>query len=146
MNEDLNNLQYWPIRDYRYAQHFQNIHFQDKNLTQTERQLLVRIIDETIADFSSGFTLVDSILEDEKDKHDRYHEIDRTVVSVMLFSLITAVDSLVTSKYFIQTSNDYDKRFFRGKLMVILNEGFKKLYGFNDKNRLKSEWVDCLHF
>ena len=141
MNEDLNNLQYWPIRDYRYAQHFQNIQFQDKNLTQTERQLLVAAINEAIADFSSGFALVHSILEDEKDKHDRYHEIDRTIVSVMLFILITSVDSLVASKYFVQTTNDYDKRLFRGKLLVILNEGFKKLYGFKDKNRHLSEWA-----
>ena len=28
----------------------------------------------------------------------------------------------------------------RGKLRVVLNEGFKKLYGFNDKNRGNSEW------
>ena len=28
----------------------------------------------------------------------------------------------------------------RGKLFVILNEGFKKLYGFNENGHKKSEW------
>ena len=28
----------------------------------------------------------------------------------------------------------------RGKLMVILNEGFKRLYGFDEKTHKKSEW------
>lgn len=32
----------------------------------------------------------------------------------------------------------------RGKLFVILNEGFKKLYGFNEKSHKKSEWDTLL--
>ncbi|MCF0185761.1 MAG: hypothetical protein HUJ98_04650, partial [Bacteroidaceae bacterium] len=35
---------------------------------------------------------------------------------------------------------DYDRRFLRGKMMVILNEGFKRLYGFDAKTQKKSEW------
>lgn len=31
-------------------------------------------------------------------------------------------------------SNSYEKSFFRGKLQVQLNESFKKLYGFAEKN------------
>ena len=32
------------------------------------------------------------------------------------------------------------KRLMRGKLKVILNEGFKKLYGFGENSRKKTEW------
>ena len=35
---------------------------------------------------------------------------------------------------------DYDKRYMRGKMKVILNEGFKKLYGFTPEAKEKSEW------
>lgn len=47
---------------------------------------------------------------------------------------------MVAGKYFILADREYDRRFMRGKLFVILNEGFKKLYGFNEKSHKKSEW------
>lgn len=53
---------------------------------------------------------------------------------------MTMIDSMVASKYFILADGDYDRRFMRGKLIVILNEGFKKLYGFNKETYKKSEW------
>ena len=42
--------------------------------------------------------------------------------------------------YFILANKDYDQRFMRGKMKVILNEGFKKLYGFDENTKQKSEW------
>jgi hypothetical protein len=50
------------------------------------------------------------------------------------------IDSMVLGKYFILANKDYDRRLMRGKLKVILNEGFKKLYGFNENNKGNSEW------
>jgi len=47
---------------------------------------------------------------------------------------------LVISKYFLLADKDYDKRFMRGKMKVILNEGFKKLYGFGKKTKEEPEW------
>lgn len=44
----------------------------------------------------------------------------------------------------ILEDRDYDRRFMRGKLFVILNEGFKKLYGFNEQSHKKSEWNKLL--
>ena len=82
------------------------------------------------------------ILEDTKERHDEYHKIDRIVVSVCLFVLITMIDSMVAGKYFILADRDYDRRFMRGKLFVILNEGFKKLYGFNEQSHISSWWKD----
>lgn len=140
MNEDLLNLQFSPIREYKYACFFEEVQYNGKILSDKERKEYVAIIDETIANYTEGLPLMYDILESTKDKQDEYHEIDRTVVSVMQFVLITMIDSMVASKYFILADGDYDKRFMRGKLMVILNEGFKRLYGFDKRTYIKSEW------
>lgn len=140
MNEDLNNLKYYHIRDFDYAKWFEDVHYNGKTLSETEREKFVTVTNKTIAQQLEGFPLIHETLERNKGQHDEYGEIYRTVASVMLFVLITTVDSLVASKYFILADGDYDKRFMRGKLMVILNEGFKRLYGFNEKSHKKSEW------
>lgn len=98
------------------------------------------VIDETIALYSEGLPFIHETQERIKDQHDVYHEVERTVVSVMQFVLITMIDSMVAGKYFILADGDYDRRFMRGKLMVILNEGLKRLYGFDEKTYKKSEW------
>lgn len=140
MHEDLANIQYAPIWDYKYAQFFKDVQYNGETLSDTERKKFVAIMDETIAQYSEGLPLLYNILEDCKDQHDVYHETDRIVASVMQFVIITMIDSMVAGKYFILADKDYDRRFMRGKLMVILNEGFKRLYGFDKKTHKKSEW------
>lgn len=140
MNEELANIQYAQIIEYKYAQWFKEVQYNGKTLSESERKEFISVIDDTIAQYSEGLLLMTSILEDTKEQYDEYHEIDRTVVSVYLFVLFTMIDSMVAGKYFILADRDYDRRFMRGKLFVILNEGFKKLYGFNMKSHKKSEW------
>lgn len=140
MNEDLANIHYSPVWDYKYAQWFEEVQYNGKTLSDVEQKEFVAVIDETIAQYSEGLPLMYDTLESTKNQHDEYHEIDRTVTSVMLFVLMTMIDSMVASKYFILADGDYDRRFMRGKLMVILNEGFKRLYGFDEKTHKKSEW------
>lgn len=140
MNEDLANIHFSPIWDYKYAQWFQEVQYNGKTLSEEERKEFVLIIDETIAQYTEGLPLMKDSLESTKEKCDDYHRIDYTLTSVMLFVLLTMIDSMVASKYFILADGDYDRRFMRGKLMVILNEGFKRLYGFNEKTHKKSEW------
>ena len=140
MSEDLMNIQYSPIWRYNYAKWFQEMQYNGKILSEAERKEFISVIDEAIAQHTEGLPLMTDILEGSKDLHDEYHEIEYTVVSVMLFVLMTILDSLVASKYFIMADGDYDRRFMRGKLMVILNEGFKRLYGFDEKTHKKSEW------
>lgn len=140
MNEELANIQYAQIIEYKYAQWFKEVQYNGKTLSESERQEFVSVMDDTIAQYSEGLPLMASILEDTKEQHEEYHEIARTVVSVYLFVLFTMIDSMVAGKYFILADRDYDRRFMRGKLFVILNEGFKKLYGFNMKSHKKSEW------
>ena len=140
MNEELANIQYAQIIEYKYAQWFKEVQYNRKTLSEPERKEFISVIDDNIAQYSEGLLLMTSILEDTKEQYDEYHEIDRTVVSVYLFVLFTMIDSMVAGKYFILADRDYDRRFMRGKLFVILNEGFKKLYGFNMKSHKKSEW------
>ena len=140
MNEDIDNILYSPIRDFKYAHWFEDVQYSGNTLSESERENMIGVIDETIAFFSEGLPTMNGILEDIRNLEDEYHRIDRTVVSVMLFVLMTMIDSMVASKYFILADKDYDRRFMRGKLFVILNEGFKKLYGFNENGHKKSEW------
>lgn len=140
MNEELDDIQYSPIRNYHYDCLFQNLQNNGSVLSQTERAEFVKMSDETIADYSEGLLMANHILINNKDKNDDFHIIQRTIVSVMQFVLITIVDNMIISKYFILADTDYDKRFMRGKMNVILNEGFKRLYGFDAKTQKKSEW------
>ena len=144
MNEEFADIQYAQIREYKYAQWFNEVQYNGKTLSESERREFISIIDSTIAQYSEGLPLMTDILEDTKERHDEYHKIDRIVVSVCLFVLITMIDSMVAGKYFILADRDYDRRFMRGKLFVILNEGFKKLYGFNEQSHKKSEWNKLL--
>ena len=140
MNEDLDNLQYSPILDVKYGQFFEEVQYNGKTLSDFERKEFIAVIDETIAQYTEGLPLLFNSLEKAGKQHDEYHKVEQVVVSVMQFVLITMIDSMVASKYFLLADKDYDRRFMRGKLMVILNEGFKRLYGFDEKTYKKSEW------
>ena len=67
-----------------------------------------------------------------------HDKITKTVLDVGIFTCYTYCDCTVLLKHFILSTDLYEKRLFRGKLKVLLNEGFKSLYGFNDKQREKS--------
>ena len=144
MNQDLNDIHYWPIRDYKYAHWFEEVQYNGKILSDSERKEFVSVIDDTIATYSEGLSLVHDILENIKDSQGELIELERTIASLILFVLMTMIDSMVASKYFILADKDYDRRFMRGKLFVIINEGFKKLYGFNENSYKKSEWERLL--
>ena len=140
MNKEFEDIKYVPIREYQYKQLFNEVQYNGKTLSESERKEFISVIDNTIAQHSEGLSLMTSILEETKEQQNEYYEIYRTVISVELFVLITMIDSMVLGKYFILADRDYDRRFMRGKLFVILNEGFKKLYGFKDKSHKDSEW------
>lgn len=142
-DDNLANIQFKPVWNYNYARYFQDIQYNGKKLSNSERRDFVAYLDQTIEQYTEGIPLMQETLEHVKDLHDEYHECERSVVSIMFFVLITMIDSLVASKYFLLADKDYDRRFMRGKLMVILNEGFKRLYGFGSKNNPnnKSEWA-----
>lgn len=144
MCNDLDNLQYSLIHNYRYAEWFHQEFYNGKTLSDTERKEFIAVIDETVEQYKEGLPMMSDELDRCKDKHDEYHTVNRVMNSVMLFVLMTMIDSMVAGKYFLMANTDYDRRFMRGKMMVILNEGFKRLYGFDEKTHLKSEWDKLL--
>ena len=102
--------------------------------------LIIANSGETISTYSGGLPLIKETLDQIKGLHDEFHDAYRAVISVLQFTTITMIDSMVIGKYFILSDKDYDRRFMRGKMKVILNEGFKKLYGFEEKTNNTSEW------
>ncbi len=144
--EDLLFRTYFPIINYRYDQWFKTVQYKEKTLNEEEKAEFVKVVDETVSFFSSGLPLFTDDLKRTADLNDDYHRINRTISSISLFVLMTMCDCMVAGKYFILADTDYDKRFMRGKMKVILNEGFKKLYGYKEVNKNKSEWFRLLDY
>ena len=144
MNEDLDSINFSPIRDYNYAQWFQTVQYNGKMLTSTEREELISVIDENIALNETGLPMMASRLKVIENCQGELYEIERALNSVFLFITLTMSDCMVAGKYFLLADTDFDRRYMRGKLKVILNEGFKRLYGFNETTKNKSEWFRLL--
>ena len=140
MMNEFDKFQYSPIRNHRYERWFREVQYNGKELNEDEKREFLQMVNETISTYSDGLPLLKETFEQIKDLHDEFHEIYRVVISVLQFAMITTLDSVVISKYFILADKDYDRRFMRGKMKVIFNEGFKKLYGFEKKTHQKSEW------
>lgn len=140
MISKIENIQYSPIQNHRYERFFEGTHYNGNSLDDVTRGKLISFIDEDVALSSKGLSMMAGTLAQIKSIKDDFHTIYKTVVSVLQFSTITMVDSMVIGKYFMLADKDYDRRFMRGKMKVILNEGFKRLYGFEEKTRKNSEW------
>lgn len=137
---ETDTIQYAQIREYNFKEYFQEFQYNGKVINDDERKEFIKGLDESIAQYSEGFPLIKEGLDNYKDNDNDFLKAYRIVLSVYLFVLITSIDCLVISKYFLLADKDYDKRFMRGKMKIILNEGFKKLYGFDEKSRKNTEW------
>ncbi len=144
MNDELFNLHYYPICNYEYSHWFETVQYNGKTLTDAERKVFVKEVDEMVARFSEGLSIMADALNRDHELSDDFHRIEKVLSSVGLFVSMTMMDSMIVGKYFILADQDYDRRFLRGKLRVILNEGFKKLYGFGGKTYKSSEWDKLL--
>ena len=144
--EDLSFRTYSPVLNYRYDRWFQSVEYNGRTLNEEEKKEVVKVIDETISDFSSGLPLLSDELKRIDGFIDVYHRICHVVYSVSLFVVMTMCDCMVAGKYFILADTDYDRRFMRGKMKVIFNEGFKKLYGYIEKNKKEAEWFRLLDY
>lgn len=119
-----------------------NIHYNNKVLSDREREEFKIMSEETIREFSEsieGFYELSQIFQSSQNKeHDK---ITKTILDVGIFTSYTFCDCVTLIKHFVLSSNSYDKSLFRGKLKILLNEGFKNLYGFNDKQQKKSYYI-----
>ena len=98
--------------------------------------------EETIREFSESiegfYELSQNFQSSQNKEHDK---ITKTILDVGIFTSYTFCDCVTIIKHFVLSSNSYDKSLFRGKLKILLNEGFKNLYGFNDKQQKKSYYI-----
>ena len=119
-----------------------NVYYNDKVLSDREREEFKIMSEETIREFSEsieGFYELSKIFQSSQNKeHDK---ITKTILDVGIFTSYTFCDCVTLIKHFVLSSNSYDKSLFRGKLKILLNEGFKNLYGFNDKQQKKSYYI-----
>ena len=119
-----------------------NIYYNNKVLSAQEREEFRILSEETIRDFSESIEGFYELSQEFKPSQNKDHDkITKTVLDVGIFTCYTYCDCTVLLKHFILSTDLYEKRLFRGKLKVLLNEGFKSLYGFNDKQREKSYYI-----
>ena len=119
-----------------------NIYYNNKVLSAQEREAFRIMSEEAIRDFSESIEGFYELSQEFKPSQNKeYDKITKTVLDVGIFTNYTFNDCVALLKHFVLSSNTYDKSLFRGKLKVLLNEGFKRLYGFNDKQREKSYYI-----
>lgn len=119
-----------------------NIYYNNKVLSAQEREAFRIMSEETIRDFSESIEGFYELSQEFKPSQNKDHDkITKTVLDVGIFTSYTFCDCVALLKHFVLSSNAYDKSLFRGKLKVLLNEGFKSLYGFNDKQRKRSYYI-----
>lgn len=141
MKAENNIFKLYPVWEYNYEKLFRpNIH-NGTTLNDDEREDFVAYIEGRICEQREGLQILSQGLKEFKDEDSKISIIARTIFQVALFTLLTMGDCLIASKYFLKADTNYDRCFMRGKLKVILNEGFKKLFGFTQTNKKQSEWA-----
>ena len=119
-----------------------NIYYNNKVLSAQEREEFRIRAKETIEIFTESIDGFCELYQEYKPSQNKVHDkITKTVLDVGIFTCYTYCDCTVLLKHFILSTDLYEKRLFRGKLKVLLNEGFKSLYGFNDKQRKRSYYI-----
>ena len=119
-----------------------NIYYNNKVLSAQEREEFRIRAEETIEIFTESIDGFCELYQEYKPSQNKVHDkITKTILDVGIFTCYTYCDCTVLLKHFILSTDLYEKRLFRGKLKVLLNEGFKSLYGFNDKQRKKSYYI-----
>ena len=119
-----------------------NIYYNNKVLSAQEREEFRIRAEETIEIFTESIDGFCELYQEYKPSQNKVHDkMTKTVLDVGIFTCYTYCDCTVLLKHFILSTDLYEKRLFRGKLKVLLNEGFKNLYGFNDKQRKRSYYI-----
>ena len=127
--------------------HTMDVQYRDKKLTPEERVKTIEGIDKLISQYAASIP----IYHEEKMKAKEGNvpikplaSLLETIYSTGEFIVMVIADCAVAQKFFLSATNDYDKRFARGKLKVLLNEGFKKVYGFmSTRKNAKRNWIHC---
>lgn len=111
----------------------------NKVLNEQERTELCSMIDGFVKEFSESIDAVHKLAEDiETSENEWYKNTNREFIAIGIFVAYCFCDISLMTKQFVQSSNPYERAFLRGKLQVLLNESFKKLYGFSQTAQCNS--------
>lgn len=120
----------------------EGIFYNDKVLSAQERMDFCAMADEVALHFSESIDGIHEIAENvASSENEGFRIIMNKLIDISTYILYCYCDIVVLTKLFIQSTNHYEKSFLRGKLKVLLNESFKKLYGFNEAAHKKSYFV-----
>lgn len=110
------------------------LNYNNKILSEQERIEFCKKSDEFINQFSEFIEEIHQLAKEvPKSENTDFDKIVKISSSIGTFIGYTFCDCIVLTKLFVMATNSYEKSFLRGKLKVQLNEGFKKLYGYNKK-------------
>ncbi len=139
---DLNNLPTFRIYNYHFDAFFEKVQPNGIQLNEVQRRELVQMIDSDVAINESFINLIIGNLKELDDNDEsEYRTIDQVILKAWLFVSQTTADCMVACKYFMLADKEYDRRYMRGKLKVILNEGIKKLVGFKADKKEGKVWT-----
>ena len=117
------------------------VKYRDKDLTPRERIRIIAEIDKLVQQYAESIPVYHQAKVDARTGNVPIKPLAKlleVINSADEFAVMLIADCAVAQKFFLISTNGYDKRFARGKLRVILNEGFKKVYGFSSsKNKSK---------
>ena len=108
--------------------------YNNRILSEQERVEFCKKSDEYINEFSECIEGICKLAKEvPESKNSDFNKVTNTIINIGTFTFYAFCDCIVLTKLFVKASNPYEKSFLRGKLKVQLNEGFKKLFGFNKK-------------
>ena len=110
-----------------------------KELTEQKRVELCKNIDDSVKEFSESIDAVYDLAENiDSSENEGFKTINREFVAIGIFVAYCYCDMALMTKQFLQSNNPYERAFVRGKLKVLLNESFKKSYGFTENAQRNS--------
>lgn len=112
------------------------IFYNNKVLNNQERMKLCEVADDAVKNFAESIDGMYEWAEEVASNENKgFRTIEREFIDIGIFVAYCYCDIALMTRQFIQSNNSYERSFLRGKLKVLLNESFKKLYGFAKKTK-----------
>lgn len=112
------------------------IFYNNKVLNEQERMKLCEVADDAIRSFAESIDGMHEWSENVAlNENKGFRTIEREFIDISIFVAYCYCDIALMTKQFVQSVDSYERAFIRGKLKVLLNESFKKLYGFAKKTK-----------
>ena len=118
------------------------IFYNNKVLNEQERMKLCEVADDAVRHFAESIDGMHEWAEKVATNENKgFRTIEREFIDISIFVAYCYCDIALMTRQFIQSNNSYERSFLRGKLKVLLNESFKKLYGFTKKTKEEPYFV-----